>query len=138
MEKSRINWLAVLVCVVLNMVIGMAWFGSFAGPWMSMIGKSEAELRGLGNGIYAYAVVTAIFCAALLGMILPRLGAKNFVSGMMWAFILVFVFGFATGTTNYAFSGRPMELGLIDHGYYLLSISLMGGIMGAWRPKAKA
>ncbi len=103
---------------------------------MRLVGKSEAELMAGGMVMpYVVAFITDLMLGILLSIILPKLGARNFVDGMRYAFLLSFVFVFATGMTTYGFSARPMQLSLIDHLYHVLCISLMGGIIAAWKPK---
>ena len=43
MNFSSINWLAVVVCVIVSMVVGFFWFGqkTFFQIWWKAIGKSD-------------------------------------------------------------------------------------------------
>ncbi|MBI2935798.1 MAG: DUF1761 domain-containing protein, partial [Chloroflexi bacterium] len=44
---SEINYLAVIVGVVLNMVAGALWYSPllFARPWMKEVGMTEEDIR---------------------------------------------------------------------------------------------
>ena len=44
LELSNINYLAVVVAVLINMVGGAAWYGILANPWMAEVGLHEEEL----------------------------------------------------------------------------------------------
>ena len=50
MDFSSINWLAVVVCVVVAMVVGFFWFGpkTFFPMWWKAIGKPENSDPGAG------------------------------------------------------------------------------------------
>ena len=40
-----VNWLAILVSVIVNMVIGGLSYGVFAKPWLAGIGKTREEIQ---------------------------------------------------------------------------------------------
>ncbi|MQG77483.1 MAG: DUF1761 domain-containing protein [SAR202 cluster bacterium] len=44
LELSNINYLAVVVAVLINMVGGAAWYGILANPWMAEVGLHKEEL----------------------------------------------------------------------------------------------
>ncbi len=138
MQQTRVNWLAVLVCVILHMLLGGAWYSVWGLQWMELSHVTMLDSSHAGPMPYVEAVVCAILVAVLLSYLLPKLGAMTFGGGLKWAFLISAVFVFASGTVTYAFSLRPFELSLIDHLYPLISFSLMGGIVAAWRRKAKA
>jgi hypothetical protein len=136
MNNSKINYLAVLACLVMNMLLGMAWFGALATPWMAYIGKPESEFKAAGGTPYIFAILGALIMALTIGWLLPKLGAKNFIDGFKYGFILGFAFIFTAGFIAFAFSLYPPGQALIDFGYPVLSLAFMGGIHGAWKKKA--
>ena len=56
-----INWLAVLVSVIANMVIGAIWYGPLLGkPWMKELGFTMEDIQGSPMGVpYAVAVLNS-------------------------------------------------------------------------------
>ena len=47
MQFLAVNWLAVLVAAVINMVVGFLWYGPlFSGLFLRLIGKREEEIEG--------------------------------------------------------------------------------------------
>ena len=47
MQFLAVNWLAVLVATIINMVIGFLWYGPlFSDLFLRLIGKREEEIEG--------------------------------------------------------------------------------------------
>lgn len=138
MQKTQINWLAILACVILNMLIGMLWFGPlFAKQWMELHHLSEEMAMNAGPMPYVEAVLAAILVSMLFSNLFPKLGINTFMDGLKHGLLFSFVFFFLPATVSYAFSFQPVELGLIDHLYPVVSFTLMGGIVVAMRKEAK-
>jgi hypothetical protein len=137
---SRINPLALLVCVVLHAVLGMLWFGTlFSNTWMTLLGKSMADLQnGAGSIAYVYSILQSIVMALFLAWLLKRLFVKTAMEGMRTGFIVGFATIFVSAVTNYTFALRPMQLALIDSLYPVLSLTLMGAVIGGWQKKSVA
>lgn len=138
MTEVAINWLAILYSVLASMVIGMAWYGAFATPWMKGVGKKKEDLQSGSNAGYAISVVTALVTAYVFthwityaGLAYPdysplMLGAT---SGF-WAW-LAFI-GPITAM-NTAWEGRSWNLWLINNGNHLLTLLVMGMIIASMR-----
>ncbi len=133
MQNVDINYWAVAVAAIVPMVLGALWYSPalFARPWMRAVGRTEEELGGMGLG-YVLSAIAAI----LSSYALARIGAWAEVDGL-WNGILVgllvwvgFV-GTVLAVTTY-FSGRPRALWFINAGYQLVSLTIMGAILGAW------
>jgi uncharacterized membrane protein YpjA len=42
---GEVNWLAVIVCAVLSMVIGFIWYGPlFSKPWVKLLARPKSRL----------------------------------------------------------------------------------------------
>ena len=66
MEFSGISWLAVVVAIVANMVLGFVWYGPIFGKaWMKAVGKSEDELTQ-SAGMYLVPVISTLVSAVIL------------------------------------------------------------------------
>ena len=52
MQFLAVNWLAVLVAAIVNMVVGFLWYGPlFSGLFLRLIGKCEEEIEGSPVGL---------------------------------------------------------------------------------------
>jgi hypothetical protein len=132
MDPSQINWLAVLAAAVSSFVLGGLWYSPllFHRPWKAAVGLDEAQLRRGTGGVFAGAFVCSLIAAVNLGFFLgarPSAGfgtLAGFAAGLGWV---------ATGlTTTYLFERRPGRLTAIDAGYHVVSLTVMGAILGAW------
>lgn len=134
MDPSHVNWWAVLVAALCSFLVGGAWYSPvlFARPWMRANGLSEEELRKgpsarIFGGSFLLALVMAVNLAFFLGP--DRTAAfgagAGFAAGLGWVTASLGVL--------YLFERRPLVLLLINGGYNVVTYTLMGLILGAWR-----
>ncbi len=76
MKELKINYLAVLVAVVLQFVLGFLWYGPLFGePWMEMVGLDMAtvEANPPGAGIWISNVISAGLAMFVLAWLYVKL-----------------------------------------------------------------
>ncbi len=127
----NVNWVAVLLCGVISIVLGGLWYSPplFAKPWQRAAGLSD-ELARSGNmavllGLaFVLSLIAAFVFALFLGRQMPLAGAvgAGFSAGLCWV-------GASFGI-NYLFERRPLALWLINGGYHTLQFTLFGLILG--------
>ena len=130
-----INYLAVLVAAVVTFVIGGIWYSrALFGPrWMAAVGKRKEELEKGNMGVaYFGAFVSALMMAYVLALFIGLAQAKTIFQGStigLWAWV-----GFvaAPKLSGYLFAGWPRDLYLINNGYHLVSLLVMGAILAVW------
>lgn len=129
-----VNWLAIVVCVLANMIIGAVWYGVFANPWMAGIGKTREEIEQNQNmQPYAVAVLNSFLMAFVLANVLSWAGISGLINGLFVGLLMWLGFtGFTMGA-NHAFEGRSLNLWAINSGTYLVGLLVMGAILGAWQ-----
>lgn len=134
MQDVDINYLAVLAAAFVPMVLGGLWYSNvmFARPWMRAVGRTPEELTGAGLG-YALSAVGAIVMSYAVARIVRWAEVDDVFNGALVG-VLVWLGFVATvlAVTTY-FGGRPRELWLINAGYQLVALILMGAIHGAWQ-----
>jgi uncharacterized membrane protein len=133
-----INYLAVLVAAVAAWVLGMVWYMALSKQWLAALGKTEADMRGPDGKPKSYAPLVIVFVAELimawmLAGLLGHLGAVTVKNGAISGAFCWFGFVLTTIATNYAFHGRKIMLTVIDAGYWLAVLVLMGAIIGAFK-----
>jgi hypothetical protein len=72
-----LNWLAVLVAIVANMIVGALWYGPLFGKqWMKEEGLTMGDIEG-GNmaGPYGVAVLNSFLMAFILANVMPGPGS---------------------------------------------------------------
>jgi hypothetical protein len=146
MDFSSINWLAVIVCVLVNMIVGFAWFNpkTFFPMWWKAIGKtgqSDVPDNMMGGSmsmgmvwglVVLAAIVQAVFMALMvnaMGSMMP--GGPTLVSGATAGFMLWLGFVAPASLTNKLFADQP-KAWVLEAGNHLLVYVLMGAILGAW------
>jgi hypothetical protein len=133
-----VNYGAVLLAAIASMVVGALWYGPLLGkPWMKEMGltkdKIEKEkkkgmsqaygLMFLGSLVMAYVLShTTAFASAYMGIE----GVPVGLSTGFWNWL-----GFVAPVTlgSVLWEGKSWKLWLINNGYYLITMPLMGAII---------
>ena len=110
-QLGSVNWLAVLVCAVLSMVIGFIRYGPmFAKPWSAFTGWTNEKVAALGQSAlmrsYGLAFVAAFVIATVLALALLATGASGVGDGLVTAAMLWLGLTGATIGVNMVFERR--------------------------------
>src|SRR5688500_7188710 len=131
MPTVEINFWAILLAALVNMVIGGAWYSMnlFGRPWMNYVGQTEEELKGGAAPGYIGMTLAAVVMAYVLAHFVDYAEASSITQGAatgLWVWV-----GFvATAMSGeLLFEGRPKGLYLINTGYYLVTLPLMGALL---------
>jgi hypothetical protein len=132
-QDVDINYVAVVVAALVPMFLGALWYSTalFARPWMRAVDRTQEELKGAGLG-YVISAVGALLISYALARIVRWAEVDELWNGALVG-LLVWV-GFVApvlGVTTY-FAGRPGRLWLINAGYQLIALVLVGAIHGVW------
>ncbi|SHH56940.1 Protein of unknown function [Chryseolinea serpens] len=128
------NYLAVIVAALSTFLVGGLWYSPalFGKAWMRENGFTEEGMKGRSMAkIFGLAFFLALISAINLAMFLgpenrPAMGALwGFAAGFGW--VATFV------GTHYLFERKSFTLFLINAGYSVVSLTLMGVILAAWR-----
>lgn len=134
MQAIPINLWALVVAAIAKMAIGSLWYSpvAYGGHWMAAAGVSPAQLKAA----MAKAMLADLAGSLLTGFVLMQAvyysEADSVVLGAEVGFLCWL--GFIAGPTLAAvlYEGRPLRLFLINNGFLLLSLIVMGAIIGAW------
>ena len=131
---DSLNYLAVIAAAVSAFVIGGLWYSPalFHRPWMKANGFSDADLAGGNQGpIFGLAFVFALVMALNLAMFLNAPDTTLTWGATAGALTAIWV---ALGIGTVAlFERRPAAYTLINGGYWLVALVVMGAIIGGWR-----
>ena len=134
---GSINYLAVVVAIVINMAAGAAWYSPllFAKPWMAANGLTEESIKEAGSATkgYVVAVIASIVIAFAVALFAQASGADTPVEGLILGLAAGLGFVATTFAANYIFESRPLKLYLINAGYPVVSLALIGLLIGAWQ-----
>lgn len=130
---SSINWLAVLLATLSGFITGWLWYSPllFANAWMKVNNFTEATLKK-GNPLRIYGISGLLFfvMAVNLSMFLANTPGLKFLSGLLYG-ALSGLWVFCGVVIIALFERRPAQYMLINGGYGILSLAVMGGIVGA-------
>lgn len=134
MQDFQLNYWAILVAALSTFLIGGLWYSPlvFGKAWMKENGFTEESMKG-GNmaKIFGLAFVLGLIAAVNLAMFMgpenkPEMGALwGFLAGFGW--VATFV------GTHYLFERKSFKLFLINAGYSIVALTVMGIIIAAWK-----
>ncbi len=134
MKAVPVNYLAVLVAALANYIIGAVWYSVlFSKSWKRLQGLSEMKVSAasvilgiVGALVMSYVLDHAlIFASAYMGT--SGVGAGLIVGALNW---LGFIAPVTIGVVTY--EKKPFALWLLNNGYWLLSLLVMGVILAVW------
>lgn len=132
-SPETLNWLAIIVAAISAFVLGGLWYSPllFQKRWMEESGMTREKARS-GNQARLFGLsfilsfIASFFLAVFIG---PDSNALSGIhAGLMAGFGWVFTF---LGIT-YLFEGKSLAHFLINAGYCILALMIMGLILGAW------
>jgi hypothetical protein len=134
MNPSLINWLAVIVAALSSFLVGGIWYSPalFANAWMTDSKLNADELKA-GSKLRSFGM-TAVFSLIMAANLAAFLAdAKTDLAWGTTAGFLAGIWTFSAIAIHSLFELKSWRLILINGGYSLISLTLMGAILGAWR-----
>ncbi|HEY9006683.1 DUF1761 domain-containing protein [Ohtaekwangia sp.] len=130
----ELNYWAILASAASTFFIGGIWYSPavLGKAWMRENGFTEESMKGANMAkIFSLAFFLALIAAVNLAMFMgpenkPEMGALwGFLAGFGW--VATFV------GTHYLFERRSFKLFLINAGYSIVALTVMGVIIAAWK-----
>jgi len=139
MPTTNVNILAVVVAAVATFLLGAVWYSPilFAKQWMHAHGYTpekaeEMKKKGMARA-YAVAGVCYVVMAYVLALLASYTQAASFGQGLWLGFLAWLGFAATLGLTANMFSDKPVAVWVIDAGYQLAYLLVMGVIVSVWR-----
>lgn len=131
-SAPSINWLAILGATISAFIIGGLWYGPLFGKaWMKAGAFTEQHLQSRKMGmVFGVAIILMLIAAINLEMFIGPEGTLSFglfagfMTGLGWVATFLGIV--------YLFEKRPMSLFLINAGYCVVTLTVMGAILGNW------
>src|SRR5436189_1970223 len=139
MPTANINILAVLVAAVLTIVLGAVWYSPvlFAKQWMAAQGHTPEALEQMKRKGMVRAYTVSFLCYLVMAHVVALLAsytqAATFVQGLWLGFLLWLGFAATICLTANVFSNNPIAVWVIDAGYQLAYLLLMGVVVALWK-----
>lgn len=135
----QFNFSAILVCAVLNMVLGFVWYGFLFGKaFMQLLGTTPEHMsdpkvqRAAVHGYFA-SLISSVLMSIVLSYMIIFTNSTSAIEGLKLGLLCWFGFTLTTMLPNHYFSMKPLKLALINISYPLVGLSLMGMILAFWR-----
>jgi hypothetical protein len=132
-----VNFVAILIAAIANMVLGYIWYGPLFGKaWMklSQIKMDKMKSSGMGKS-YALMFLGSLVMAWVLAHALvfgnAYLHTSGAQSGIMVGFFNWLGFVAPVMLSSVLWDGKPWKLWLLNSGYYLIGLMLMGVILAS-------
>jgi hypothetical protein len=126
-----VNWLAIIIAALANMVIGFLWYGTwaFGKSWMKLSGHTMGE--GFQPGpLYLMTAVAAVVQAITMAWLIGQTGANSGAAGAIVGLYVGMGIVAAAMFAEVLFAGRHPRLFAIVAGYSVLALVVQGMIIG--------
>jgi len=129
-----VNWWAILVATLINMVIGTLWYSPvlFGKPWMKLVGRKMEDM-GNPNVAYSITTVSALVQTFILANIVRDMSITSPLQGALLGLLVWLAFAAATTISDTLFANRPWKLWVLNTGYYLAVLIINGALLAVWR-----
>lgn len=138
----QVNYLAILLCTVLSMVLGSLWYGPIFGkPWMKLMGMKKESMKGITGSemakLYGIQTIGSIIMAFVMAHSLVFASVYQNISGVsaglqagFWNWL-----GFVAPVTltTVLWEGKSWKLWILNNGYFLVLLSMFGVILSVWK-----
>jgi hypothetical protein len=131
---QNLNWLAIIVAAISAFVLGGLWYSPlmFVKRWMKETGITPDATKRTNMGkIFGLAFLLSLVASFFLAMFIgPNAGGAfgalaGFMAGFGWVFTFIGI--------SYLFESRTFAHFLINAMYSVVSLTIMGLIIGVWQ-----
>ena len=136
------NWLALIVAAFSALVVGFFWYNPklFGTAWMKEVGMTEEDAqKGNMPMIFGIALVVAFILSLWFNIFIqvshPDTLAdfSTFGHGSFHGLFVGLMVAMPVLATNALFEQKSFKYIAINVGYWIVTISIMGGIICVWR-----
>ena len=133
-----IHWLPVIGSAVAVFAIGALWYSPvlFGKAWVKAHGHTPekiAAMRATMGRAYGVSFVCYVVMAVAMAILLKRMDVIYVRGGVKLGALIGVGFAATVGLTANMFSEKPLATWLIDAGYQIVYLMVMGAILVAWR-----
>lgn len=135
----EVNFVAVLVAAVTSMALGFIWYSPqvLGKPWMKLMGYTQEDLKaeqkkmGMLYGLsFVLALIMAYVLTHVIAMSENYFGMDRLTTGLTSAFWMWLGFVMPVQATDTIFGSKKWMLLGINTGYQLVSLLVMGIVIG--------
>ncbi|MDQ6732507.1 MAG: DUF1761 domain-containing protein [Nitrospirota bacterium] len=131
---DRIHHLAVIVAAIVLFIFGAIWYTVFANPWVAMMGKSAADMKGTPM-TYILSFIISLILAYVVAIALSKSDEGSAMAGISFALFMGIGLVAVSAFNRVIYEGAPVGLWAIDSGYIVVGLAIVGAIIGGWRKR---
>jgi hypothetical protein len=133
MQPIAINIWALAACVAVRFIVGGLWFSPllFLRPWQAETGLTDAAMKPRMPKALAADLIGAALMAFVLAHAVRYAGAGTALTGAMVGALNWLGFVAVTTFARVSYEGASWRLFAINGGYNLVTLLVMGAILGA-------
>ena len=130
----QVNYVAIIVAAIVYMALGALWYSKwmFKTKYLNLTKQTPVETKGYASWAMSWATVTAVIMAYVLALTINTFQMKTAANGAIVAAIMWAGFTLTTLAHGYLWYKKPLGLFLIEASHYLISMIVMGAIIGGW------
>ena len=130
-----INWIAVVVAAASTFALGGLWYGPLFGKaWMSASGMTpERAAEGSMGRIFGVSFILQLVAATVLAAFVGSPDVMPFWPAFAAAVSVGVAWVAPAFGVVYLFEQRPFKHFAVNAGYHVVSFTVMGLIIAAWR-----
>ena len=134
---AGLNYIAILVCAVFYFLFGGLWYALILNrPWQAGLNfPPEVKTRAEKDFPKSLAVhfVSGLLTSLVIAYIIRFVDPSGFAKGMVLGFWLWLGFAFTLGFNSFMFEKRPAQVFQINNGFFLITFSVIAGVLTVWR-----
>lgn len=133
-KTVEINYIAVLILVLLNMILGFIWYSPyiFGNEWMKLLGKDMSFFKNAGIMPFIVAFISSVFTIYTIAWVFKQLQIQSFIKGIFYAIVFWFGFLFCELLTIDQMELRHYGLTWINAGKSFVTFVMSGFLLGFW------
>jgi hypothetical protein len=135
---SSIHLLPVLAAAVLAFLLGAVWYSPalFARAWVRANGYTGEQVARMQSGAarsYSVSFVCFLVMAFAMALLVARVQPVGAIGGVKLGALVGVGFAAMVSLTANVYSEKPMAAWLIDAGYQVAYLIVMGVVLAVWR-----
>ena len=133
MVSYAVNYVAIIVAAIANMVVGYLWYSQmlFGKAWMKMTGKKDMGKKDSMLMMMGAGYISSVVMAYVLAIFIQLNGATTPLAGAMAAFWPWLGFVATVTLGSVLWEGKSIQLWVLNAAHYLVGMAVMGAVLVA-------
>lgn len=136
LELENLNYLAVMVAWLINVVVGAFWYSpaGFGKQWSAYTGVDMMKIpKDRANKIISFVAVSGLVQAFVLGLVLNTMNINGAVNGLVAGLVICFGLTAATTVGNALYAGLSWKLIGLNSAYFFVVMGINSVIFAVWQ-----